>query len=112
MTFIESFTMYSFEVLICQCCSKQTEIVNKHTKFDKNFDIPHQLEHWICDDPLIKHIKYRNMAVEKSKTSLQVEGIELDTGPHFLCWISGVVPFNTKLISSWEENNCCYKLGN
>ena len=28
----------------------------------------------------------------------------------FLCWISGVVPFNTRLISSWEENNYCYKL--
>ena len=26
-------------------------------------------------------------------------------GPYFLCWISGVVPFNTWLISSWEENN-------
>ena len=24
-------------------------------------------------------------------------------GPHFLCWISKVVPFNTWLISSWEE---------
>ena len=33
-------------------------------------------------------------------------------GPHFLRWISGVVPFNTWLISSWEENNCCYKLSN
>ena len=31
-------------------------------------------------------------------------------GLHFLCWISGVVPFNTWLISSWEENKCCYKL--
>ena len=31
-------------------------------------------------------------------------------GPHFLCWISGVVPFNKWLISSWEENKCCYKL--
>ena len=35
-----------------------------------------------------------------------------DQGPHFLCWILGVVPFNTWLISSWEENNCCYKLSN
>ena len=25
-------------------------------------------------------------------------------GPHFLCWISGVIPFNTWLISSREEN--------
>ena len=33
-----------------------------------------------------------------------------DLGPHFLCWISAVVPFNTWLISSWEENKCCYKL--
>ena len=31
-------------------------------------------------------------------------------GPHFLCWILGVVSFNTWLISSWEENKCCYKL--
>ena len=31
-------------------------------------------------------------------------------GPHFLCWISGVVPFNMWLISSWEENKCCHKL--
>ena len=30
-------------------------------------------------------------------------------GPHFLCWISGVVPFNTWLISSWENNKCSYK---
>ena len=29
---------------------------------------------------------------------------------HFLCWIFGVVPFNTWLISSWEKNYCCYKL--
>ena len=25
-------------------------------------------------------------------------------GPHFLCWFSGVGPFKTWLISSWEEN--------
>ena len=31
-------------------------------------------------------------------------------GPHFLCWISEVVPFNTWPISSWEANKCCYKL--
>ena len=60
----------------------------------------------------LKHSKYRNMTVEKelilekSKTFLQVEGIELDTGPHLLCWISGVVPFNMWLISSWEEDKC------
>ena len=36
----------------------------------------------------------------------------IDTGPHVLCWISGVVPFNTWLISTWEENNCFYKLSN
>ena len=35
-----------------------------------------------------------------------------NSGPHFLCWITGVVPFNTWLISCWEENNCCYKLSN
>ena len=33
-------------------------------------------------------------------------------GPPFVCWISGVVPFNMWPISSWEENNCCYKLIN
>ena len=27
-------------------------------------------------------------------------------GSHFLCWLSGVVPFNTWLISSWDECNC------
>ena len=31
-------------------------------------------------------------------------------GPHSLCWILGVVPFHMWLISSWEENKCCYKL--
>ena len=31
-------------------------------------------------------------------------------GSHFLCWISGLVPFSTWFISSWEKNNCCYKL--
>ena len=30
-------------------------------------------------------------------------------GLYFLCWISGVVPLNTWLISNWEENKCCYK---
>ena len=29
--------------------------------------------------------------------------------PNFLCGFSGVVQFNTWLISSWEENKCCYK---
>ena len=33
----------------------------------------------------------------------------MDLGPHFLCWILVVVPFNIWHISSWEENNCCYK---
>ena len=33
--------------------------------------------------------------------------IMLDLGPHFLCWILGVVPINTWVISSWEENSCC-----
>ena len=33
-----------------------------------------------------------------------------EIGLHFLCWILGVVPFNTWLISSWEENKCCYEL--
>ena len=33
-------------------------------------------------------------------------------GPLFLYWFLGVVPFNTWLISSWEENKCCYKLSN
>ena len=28
-------------------------------------------------------------------------------GPHFLCWVSVVVPFNMLLISSWEGNKCC-----
>ena len=31
-------------------------------------------------------------------------------GPHFLCWMLGVVPVNTWLVSSWEENKCCNKL--
>ena len=31
-------------------------------------------------------------------------------GPHFLCWISGVVQFNRWLFSNWEENKCRYKL--
>ena len=31
-------------------------------------------------------------------------------GFHFMCWMSGVVQFNKWLISSWEENECCYKL--
>ena len=33
-------------------------------------------------------------------------------GTQFLCWFSGVIPFNTWLISSWEENECCFKLSN
>ena len=33
-------------------------------------------------------------------------------GPHFLRWISGVVPFNMWLIPSREENKCCFKLSN
>ena len=37
---------------------------------------------------------------EKSKAFIQVEGIELDKGPHFLCGISGVVPFKMLLILS------------
>ena len=37
---------------------------------------------------------------------------QTELGPHYLCWIFGVVPSNTWLISSWEENNCCYKLSN
>ena len=33
-----------------------------------------------------------------------------EPGPHFVCWILGVVPFNMWLISCWEEHKCCYKL--
>ena len=32
--------------------------------------------------------------------------------PHFMCLIWGVAPFNTWLISSWEEKNSRYKLNN
>ena len=32
-----------------------------------------------------------------------------DYGHHFLCWLSGVVPFNTWLISSWEEKKLLLK---
>ena len=35
---------------------------------------------------------------------------ERHTASHFLCWIVGVVPFNTWLLLGWEENKCCYKL--
>ena len=38
------------------------------------------------------------------------DNVWLHYGPHFLCWYSGVVSFNTWPISSWEENKCCYKL--
>ena len=34
----------------------------------------------------------------------------VDKGPLYLCWFLDVGPFNTWLISSWEENLCCYKL--
>ena len=33
-------------------------------------------------------------------------------GPLHLCWFFTVGPFNTWLISSREENKCCYKLSN
>ena len=33
---------------------------------------------------------------------------ERHTVPHFMCWIPGVVPFNTWLILTCKENNCCY----
>ena len=33
-----------------------------------------------------------------------------NVGSHFLGWIFGVVPFNTWLISGWEENKYCCKL--
>ena len=36
----------------------------------------------------------------------------VDLGPHFLCFLGGIVPFNTWLTSSWEEKKCCYKLSN
>ena len=42
------------------------------------------------------------------QTNFQI--IHMNLGPHFLCWISGVVPFNTWPMSSWEENKWCYKL--
>ena len=35
---------------------------------------------------------------------------DIHTALHFLYWISVVVPFNTWLILSCEENKCCYKL--
>ena len=40
----------------------------------------------------------------------QIKQPKCEYGSHFLCWISGVVPFNIWLISSWEKINCCYKL--
>ena len=30
-------------------------------------------------------------------------------GPHYLCWILGLAPFNVWFISNWEENKCCDK---
>ena len=42
--------------------------------------------------------------------SWKVVRVSFNIGPNFLCWISGVVPFNLWLISSWEKIKCCYKL--
>ena len=33
-------------------------------------------------------------------------------GALFLCCLSWVVPFNSSLISNWEEHNCFYELSN
>ena len=65
-----------------------------------------------------KHLREQIIWENRSRTKLF--GISMESnivvsvkrlfGPHFLCWISGVVPFNMWLISSWEENKCCYKL--
>ena len=46
----------------------------------------------------------------KSAFTIKISPFMEKLGPHFLCWILGVVSFNTWLISSWEENKCCYKL--
>ena len=35
---------------------------------------------------------------------------KVHNGSHFLCWISEIVSFNTWVISSWQENKCCFKL--
>ena len=51
---------------------------------------------------------YQRSHIDKDKNNF----VKVILGPHFLCWILGVVPFNTWLISWWEENNCCYKLSN
>ena len=48
--------------------------------------------------------------VDKSSHKSNVWKFYYVLGPLFLCWFSGVVPFNTSLILSWEENKCCYKL--
>ena len=42
----------------------------------------------------------------------QLSRYELGLGLLHLCWFLAVGPFNTRLIWSWEENKCCYKLSN
>ena len=51
--------------------------------------------------------------VKQNKNMKNVQLVTtLRTGPHFLCWTSKVLLFNTWLMSNWEENNCCYKRSN
>ena len=38
--------------------------------------------------------------------------MKFNMGPLHLCWFWAVGPFNTWLISSWEKNDCSYKLRN
>ena len=63
---------------------------------------------WICS-MIIRQFKLKKPVVLKKMFSLWPT-TNLKYGPHFLCWVSEAVPFNTWPISSCEENKCCYKL--
>ena len=64
-----------------------------------------KIDWWLID---VKLTTWYAVTASRVNFLLSVTIFHLD--PLHLCWFLAVGPFNTWLISSWEENKCCYKL--
>jgi hypothetical protein len=67
---------------------------------------------WSVIDPMMNRLRTLETAIGLFLSVFYHGWLSANLGPHFLCWISGVAPFNMWLISKWEENKYGYKLSN
>ena len=101
-----------FELQQQQPIQRLNWFVPHHFHLKRHYKVTKKSVGWIStfQNSFRKRIIWGNRSKTKLFGILMASNIDVSVKRLFGLWISGVVPFNMWLISSWDKNNCCYKL--